>query len=298
MARKSRFDLDADTFDNEPAPIAPRAVQAQAAPADDLAAEGIASSGNVAVGGIFGTGSPGSTAGEVMTPGWGGGVYQPVSQNDFIVGTEGADMIDAGAGDDLVYGAGGDDIILGGIGHDTLAGGDGHDYLSGGEGADWLLGGAGNDRLHGGDGNDRLDGGAGADELYGERGADVMTGGAGRDKFFVGQSWYASGEGRPVDTVTDFNAAHVGPHKDTIGLGYALIATDFYHANSTVEDAFAQGYVYLFQHGTQGQPGFGTSIWIDSNGGRAGGDFCCIADLAGVPLQLLNTPDHHAFSLF
>jgi len=161
-----------------------------------------------------------------------------------------------------------------------------------------VLGEAGNDWLTGFDGNDRLDGGAGADVLEGNRGADVMTGGAGRDKFYVGQSWYAPFEGRPEDVITDFNPARVGAHQDKIGLGYALIATDFFNGNATVADAFAQGYVQLYQHGAQGQPGFGTSIWIDSNGAQWGGDFYCIADVAGVPLQLLNTADHHAFTIW
>ncbi|MDF0732290.1 retention module-containing protein [Pseudomonas entomophila] len=60
-------------------------------------------------------------------------------------------------------GSNGDDVLLAGAGNDTLNGGNGHDVLVGGAGDDKLYGGDGDDLLIGGPGNDLLDGGAGND---------------------------------------------------------------------------------------------------------------------------------------
>jgi Ca2+-binding RTX toxin-like protein len=291
MARRASFDLDADTFETESAPFAPRAVEAPAAPAAEIAPIGTASTG-----GIFNAGSAGSIADQVMAPG--GGVYAQVSQDDTIFGTESAETIDAGLGDDFVYAAGGDDTVYGGSGHDTLLGGNGNDTLDGGDGADWLLGEAGNDTLYGSLGTDRLSGGDGDDVLNGGRGADVMTGGAGFDKFIVGSPHEAGGYyAPPVDTITDFTAT--GPNADMIGLRSALLGTRFYlyndPATATIADAFAQGFVGLGTHGTPGQPGFGTTIWIDTNGSQAGGEVYAVAEINGVSASQLGIQHGHFF---
>lgn len=295
MARKSRFELDAETF--EPAPIA-RPVPAPAMQAVESAPPA-ASSSDLA-GGIFGTGGAGSASGGVLSPGWGGGVYQQVNHNDFIVGTAGADYIDAGLGDDLVYGGDGDDLIWGGAGHDTLVGGNGHDFIDGGDGADWIQGGDGNDKLFGGRGNDRVEGGAGDDQITGMEGADVMIGGAGADKFIVGQAHYTAAEqmNRPLDTIVDFELPSEFGSGDRIALSQALLNTDFFQRfgwGASAHDAFAQGYVILGQHGSPGQAGFGTKAWIDTNGAAAGGQLFAVADIAGLGLAQLNTPDHGLF---
>ncbi len=297
MARRARFDLDADAFDTGPAPVA-RPVPAQAAQDAEPASSGASSSD--LLGGIFGTGGAGSIPGGVLSPGWGGGVYQPVNYNDFIVGTAGADYIDAGLGDDLVYGGDGDDLIWGGAGHDTLVAGNGHDFVDGGDGADWIQGGDGNDKLFGGLGNDRLEGGAGDDQIMGMEGADVMIGGAGADKFIVGQAYYTAAEqmNRPLDTIVDFELPSEFGSGDKIALSQALLNTDFFQRfgwGASAHDAFAQGYVILGQHGYQGQPGFGTKVWIDTNGAAAGGNLFAVADIAGLGLAQLNTPDHGLF---
>ena len=123
----------------------------------------------------------------------------PTDGNDVIVGTEGPDVIDAGAGADIICGLGGDDIInagngadvvmagggndtvQAGQGRDTVYGQGGDDAIVGGKGKDTLIGGGGNDDIRGNDGVDTLDGGAGRDELRGGQGADVVTGGSGAD---------------------------------------------------------------------------------------------------------------------
>jgi Ca2+-binding RTX toxin-like protein len=106
------------------------------------------------------------------------------SRDDFVLGSEGDNRIEAGAGDDAVLGAGGNDLLLGGAGSDSLLGGGGDDRIEGG---------GDDDELSGGDGDDRLDGGSGTDTaLYNTAAAGVMvtlrlpgdaqnTGGAGVD---------------------------------------------------------------------------------------------------------------------
>nr|WP_316650491.1 hypothetical protein [uncultured Gellertiella sp.] len=68
--------------------------------------------------------------------------------NDFINGSDVANVLVAGGGDDTVYGNGGDDGLLGGGGKDTLRGGAGNDVLSGGGEADTLDGGEGVDAVN------------------------------------------------------------------------------------------------------------------------------------------------------
>ena len=71
----------------------------------------------------------------------------PTPNDDNLVGTNGADVIDALAGDDFVQGLAGDD---------TLIGNDGNDVLWGGDGDDLFIAGAGDDTIDGGDGQDIL----------------------------------------------------------------------------------------------------------------------------------------------
>ncbi len=291
MARKASFDIDAEAFDSEPAPIA----AAHAAPAADFAP--VEAAGAATAASAFNAGSAGPIADQVMAPR--GGVYAQVNENDTIAGTESGETIDAGLGDDFVYAAGGDDTVYGGGGHDTLLGGEGNDTIDGGDGADWLLGGAGNDTLYGSVGNDRLDGGAGNDVLNGGRGAGVMTGGTGIDKFIVGSPHDGGFYAPPVDTITDFTAT--GPEADMIGLRQALLGTRFFlyndPATATIADAFEQGYVGLGTHGTPGQPGFGTTIWIDENGSQAGGEVYAVAEINGVSANQLGWQQGHFFFL-
>ncbi len=103
------------------------------------------------------------------------------------------DFMFGGSGNDILNGLAGDDVIYGGAGSNSLSGGDGNDWvedgagnsqtslgggLYGGLGDDTLIGGGGNDDYLGDDGNDMLiaqmgtnsyDGGAGANTLSYER---------------------------------------------------------------------------------------------------------------------------------
>jgi Ca2+-binding RTX toxin-like protein len=93
-------------------------------------------------------------------------VINGTDQPDFLIGTNLADTINAGAGDDVAFGGYGSDTINGGAGNDRLYGETGHDRLNGGDG---------NDTLNGGEGNDTLDGGAGRDILIGGNGVDTVS---------------------------------------------------------------------------------------------------------------------------
>jgi Ca2+-binding RTX toxin-like protein len=85
------------------------------------------------------------------------------ARDDRLRGTNGDDVICAGAGDDRVAAGGGDDAVFGDAGDDRLSGGPGEDTLYGDEGDDRLDGDDGDDVLAGGPGDDRLNGGGGAD---------------------------------------------------------------------------------------------------------------------------------------
>ena len=93
-----------------------------------------------------------------------------------IVGSPYADFLLGTDGDDVINGGGGSDVLFGHAGADVLDGGDGVDLLAGGAGADQLHGGKQTDLLVGHGGDDGLDGGAGS---------DVMVGGTGRDTYRV-----------------------------------------------------------------------------------------------------------------
>lgn len=123
---------------------------------------------------------------------------------EVVVGTAGADLIEAGPVDHTVFGLGGHDTIEGGLGNDRVEGGDGFDLVRGGGGHDTLFGGnladnlfgdggddilwggTGTDRLFGGEGNDRLDGEDGDDVLFGDAGHDTLIGGDGDDRLSGG----------------------------------------------------------------------------------------------------------------
>ncbi len=77
------------------------------------------------------------------------------AHDDVIIGTAGADVVQAGSGDDVVFGLGGDDRICGSHGDDVVLGGSGEDHLYGEGGNDSVLGGANYDWVHGGGNVDR-----------------------------------------------------------------------------------------------------------------------------------------------
>lgn len=85
---------------------------------------------------------------------------------EWILGTEGDDVIRAGAGDDTVMGLGGDDVICAGPGNDTTRAGSGNDTVRSGRGDDSSSGESGDDSMRGQGDTDYADGGVGVDECF------------------------------------------------------------------------------------------------------------------------------------
>jgi Ca2+-binding RTX toxin-like protein len=110
------------------------------------------------------------------------------SNDEFVLGTEGADVIVTGAaangvvadyGNDRACTDGGRDFVRGDLGNDRIDLGPGKDKASGGDldrdnpsGNDIIRGGGGDDELNGHDGADVLNGGPGTDICRGGPGAD------------------------------------------------------------------------------------------------------------------------------
>ena len=83
-----------------------------------------------------------------------------------LVGTPIADVIEGYEGNDDISGGGGADDLRGGTENDTLRGEGGDDTLRGGSGADLLIGGEGHDALSGGSDTDAFEGGPGDDTYF------------------------------------------------------------------------------------------------------------------------------------
>jgi Ca2+-binding RTX toxin-like protein len=125
--------------------------------------------------------------------------------DDFVDGLGGADHICLGHGDDIGIGGGGSDTITGQANDDTIDGGGGNDFINGKNGKDFIEGGAGNDTLlgkrgrdeiHGDEGDDDIEGGPGHDRIEGGADDDTMDGGSGNDKLF-GQDGADEADGGP-----------------------------------------------------------------------------------------------------
>lgn len=109
--------------------------------------------------------------------------------NDTVLGGSGLPtLVDAGDGDDSVRGFFGDDTFIGGAGNDVLDGSSGRDVLRGLAGNDSLIGQSGDDLLIGGAGRDSLLGGLGNDVAQGQGGSgDFVDGGPGNDTLSGGE---------------------------------------------------------------------------------------------------------------
>jgi len=131
-----------------------------------------------------------------------------------IKGSDGANLLLAGAGNDTVqsgdardavYGEAGNDVLYGDGGIDYLIGGTGNDTIFGGDGADEAYGEDGNDLIYGGEDfqTDILVGGAGNDTLDGGQAWDLMYGGTGDDTFYASQQvdWVFENPNEGYDTV-------------------------------------------------------------------------------------------------
>jgi len=75
---------------------------------------------------------------------------------------------------------------------------------------------------------------------------------------------------------------------------YDLLESKTNFAGGSTQDAIDQGYIYWLEHGQPGQAGFGTTVYIDLDGGKhnptgllGAGDFA-FADLLGVSAGQIN----------
>ncbi|SDA59307.1 Ca2+-binding protein, RTX toxin-related [Pseudomonas sp. NFPP33] len=101
-------------------------------------------------------------------------------------GTNGDDILIAGAGDDTLWGDGGNDRLEGGYGIDHIFGGAGDDIITDIGDADVIHGDDGNDVIHTGPGLDLVFGGAGKDFIYGGPDGKEIFGGRDNDFIFSG----------------------------------------------------------------------------------------------------------------
>jgi len=90
------------------------------------------------------------------------------SDIESVIGTSGMDVLDAGARSAGTY-------LNGGFNNDTLIGSAYADLLEGDDGADSIDGDAGEDVLRGGGGRDTITGGPGGDSFNGGKGDDVLN---------------------------------------------------------------------------------------------------------------------------
>ena len=183
-------------------------------------------------------------------------VNTPTANDDWLLGTENADVINALAGNDSISGLGGIDTLNGGSGNDTLYGGNDGDKLYGDSttttstvsGDDTLYGEAGDDFIYAGYGTDTADGGAGSDTIYGAyttsdtavSGVDTLRGGDGGDKIYGndGNDFLYGDAG--IDTVVG------GSGGDTI---YGGEDGDFLYGDSTTTTSTVSGADTIYGEG-------------------------------------------------
>jgi Ca2+-binding RTX toxin-like protein len=87
------------------------------------------------------------------------------SGDDYLEGSDRAELLDGGGGDDGIAGLEGDDKLHAGVGEDVVLGGGGNDEIDGSSNKDKLLGEGGNDEIDGGSGDDQIDLGTGTDSV-------------------------------------------------------------------------------------------------------------------------------------
>ena len=161
---------------------------------------------------------------------WLGLILRGNEDNDYILGGQADDLIDAGQGDNIVIGNAGDDKIYSGDGIDQIIGDEGqtsgypgdvnwvinsirpefsgNDIIYSGGGNDWVIGGSGNDQIYAGEGSDAVIGDQGkmlfngsqiiiANNIYDTTGNDRIEGAAGNDLILggLGNDTLSGGQG-------------------------------------------------------------------------------------------------------
>jgi Ca2+-binding RTX toxin-like protein len=122
--------------------------------------------------------------------------------NNVVSGGGGNDEIFAGNGNNLISGGAGDDTIVTGNGNNLLSGDDGNDFIGAGAGSDIVFGGNGDDQIIAGDGNNFVDAGAGDDYIGTGEGNDTIIGGSGNDILQAGDGDDVLNGGDGIDLIS------------------------------------------------------------------------------------------------
>ncbi len=176
------------------------------------------------------------------------------SNNDFIQGRNGDDILSGGDRGDIIKGGYGHDNISGDKHDDTLYGQQGDDTLKGGEHDDTLYGDEGNDKLFGEQDNDTLYGGRGDDYLDGGVGADRMLGGHGSDTYVVDD---VNDKIQDFGLKSDTDTVHVEVTASATGEAYTYVLA------KNLEDA-----AITATNGNGGLTGNAQNNVLTGNGGR------------------------------
>jgi len=173
---------------------------------------------------------------------------------------------------DTFTGSTGNDIILSDAGNDVLFGDLGVDILQGDAGNDMLDGGAGADSLRGGSGNDTITGGVGRDNLYclssSDLSRDTSTDSDTFDYNSLSELERTTSLGA-WDTIFGFNGSTSSPGRDFLDLHDVFAGLGLSFTDSTA--ARAGGYWGIGSVSISATPS--TFIFVDPNGGAAGGTF-------------------------
>lgn len=110
--------------------------------------------------------------------------FSVIDGDDYLYGSDSANLLEGQAGRDLVYGLGGNDTINTLAGDDYIEAGAGIDTVNAGVGTDVVVAGFGNDLISGNFGNDQIYGEAGDDKLSGGNDVDLVSGGDGNDLLY------------------------------------------------------------------------------------------------------------------
>ncbi|MGE5656564.1 MAG: calcium-binding protein [Actinomycetota bacterium] len=162
----------------------------------------------------------------------------------------------------------GSNFILGSNGSNVIITGNGDDILIGNNNSDTLISAGGNNLLYGGSGTDYLLGGGGNDSIIGSSGSDQMLGGLGNDSFYYFSSLEgggAVGSTTPPDFIGDFD-----PNQDKLiisraGFGINANQTAFVVPITNIaSDVIPVNGVPVFIYETTGTVG---NLYYDPDGG-------------------------------
>jgi Ca2+-binding RTX toxin-like protein len=211
--------------------------------------------------------------------------YNNKSDNVYIYGLEGSDVINGGKGSQGLFGNEGNDVLSGGLGNDLIDGGADYDTVTysyaqqgvqvtlaghkayAGEGdtdilanVECVTGSQFDDYILGDTGNNKLLGLNGKDLIYGDDGADTIDGGEGNDRLFGqrgGDKVYGGAGKDYIDGGKGDDFLYGGAGNDLLIGGVGVDRLDGGSGFDTASYANATGRVWVdmqpLEHGTVGE---------------------------------------------